>query len=251
VATGSYWCSNGGVSIEDLGKREPGTPVGRRVVLGMLGLGVAGVAVGASAQKVVTRALGPVGSQVGGLIPAAGGFRYYSVVNSVKHLTPETYKLSVTGMAAHPRSFTFAELQTMPQTQITKDFQCVTGWRVPGVQWSGVALPDLLDAVGTDRGATAVRLHSFDGAYTESLTMDQARRRDVLVATTMLGAPVTYDHGGPVRLFVAPMYGYKSVKWLGGIELTNKVVPGFWERRGYDVDAWVGRSNGRDDAPTS
>ncbi|MCW2918399.1 MAG: oxidoreductase molybdopterin binding [Actinomycetia bacterium] len=216
----------------------------------MLGLGAVGIAVGASAQSAVTRVLGPVNSQVGGLIPAAGGFRYYSVVDSVKRRTPETYKLNVTGMVTSPRSFTFAELQAMPQTQITKDFQCVTGWRVPGVQWSGVALPDLLDAVGVDPKATAVRFHSFDGAYTESLTMVQARRRDILVATTMLGAPVTHDHGGPVRLFAAPMYGYKSLKWLGGIELVNKVVPGFWEVRGYDVDAWVGRSNGRDDAPT-
>jgi DMSO/TMAO reductase YedYZ molybdopterin-dependent catalytic subunit len=225
--------------------------VGRRIVLGMLGLGAVGIAVGASAQSAVTRVLGPVNSQVGGLIPAAGGFRYYSVVDGVKRRTPETYTLNVTGMVTSPRSFTFAELQAMPQTQITKDFQCVTGWRVPGVHWSGVALPDLLDAVGVDPKATAVRFHSFDGAYTESLTMDQARRRDILVATTMLGAPVTHDHGGPVRLFAAPMYGYKSLKWLGGIELVNKVVPGFWEVRGYDVDAWVGRSNGRDDAPTS
>jgi DMSO/TMAO reductase YedYZ molybdopterin-dependent catalytic subunit len=239
------------VSIEDLTEHEAGTPVGRRIVLGMLGLGVAGVAVGASVQKVVTKALGPVGSEVGGVIPAAGGFRFYTVTGSVKRLTPQTYKLSVTGMAAHPRSFTFAELGAMPQTRLTKDFQCVTGWRVPGVRWSGVALPDLLDAVGADPKATAVRFHSFDGTYTESLTMDQARRRDVVVATTMLGAPVTHDHGGPVRLFVAPMYGYKSLKWLGGIELTDKVVPGYWERRGYDVDAWVGRSNGLDDAPTS
>ena len=67
----------------------------------------------------------------------------------------------------------------------------------------------------------------------------------------MLGKPVTRSHGGPVRLYVAPMYGYKSVKWLGGITLVPEVVPGFWEQNGYDVDAWVGRSNGRDDAATS
>ena len=68
----------------------------------------------------------------------------------------------------------------------------------------------------------------------------------------MLGAPVSRDHGGPVRLYVAPMYGYKSCKWLGGITLANKVTPGYWEDEGYDVDAWVGKSNGRDDdAPTS
>ena len=53
-----------------------------------------------------------------------------------------------------------------------------------------------------------------------------------------------------MRLYVAPMYGYKSLKWLGGIELTASVQPGYWEVRGYDTDAWVGGSNGRNDAPT-
>ena len=54
-----------------------------------------------------------------------------------------------------------------------------------------------------------------------------------------------------MRLYVAPMYGYKSIKWLDSIEAVADVVPGYWERRGYDTDAWVGGSNGRDDAPTS
>jgi DMSO/TMAO reductase YedYZ molybdopterin-dependent catalytic subunit len=96
-----------------------------------------------------------------------------------------------------------------------------------------------------------VHFTSFDGEYSESLTLEQARRDDVLVALSMLGKPVTHDHGGPVRLFVAPMYGYKSAKWLSGISLTRTVETGYWESRGYDVDGWVGRSNGRDDASTS
>jgi DMSO/TMAO reductase YedYZ molybdopterin-dependent catalytic subunit len=132
-----------------------------------------------------------------------------------------------------------------------RDFQCVTGWRVPDVPWVGVRLRHLLDLAGPSRDADAVRLTSFDGTYTESLTLEQARRPDVLVALQMLGAPLTHDHGGPVRLYVAPMYGYKSVKWLSGIELTRGVVPGYWEGSGYEIDGWVGTSNGRTDDPTS
>lgn len=229
---------------------ESGTPVGRRVVFGMLGLGVAGIVAGRSLTDAVQKAAKPLGPGVSGLIPAAGGFRYYSVVDHVDYRTAANYTLSVTGMAKNPRTFTFAELQSLPQTRLTRDFQCVTGWRVPKVDWAGVALPDLMAAVGVEPRATAVRIRSFDGAYTESLTMAQAQRRDILVATSMLGGPISNDHGGPVRLFVGPMYGYKSLKWLGGIEFTDKVTPGYWEEQGYDVDAWVGRSNGRDDAPT-
>ncbi|HMC71434.1 MAG TPA: hypothetical protein VKJ07_19915 [Mycobacteriales bacterium] len=54
-----------------------------------------------------------------------------------------------------------------------------------------------------------------------------------------------------MRLLVAPMYGYKSCKWLSQVKVTPKLVPGYWEQLGYDQEAWVGRSNGRRDAPTS
>jgi DMSO/TMAO reductase YedYZ molybdopterin-dependent catalytic subunit len=80
--------------------------------------------------------------------------------------------------------------------------------------------------------------------------MEQARRNDVLVVDTLGGKPIGRAHGGPVRLLVAPMYGYKSCKWLSEIRVTSTLKPGYWEEVGYDQDAWVGRSNGRSDAPT-
>jgi DMSO/TMAO reductase YedYZ molybdopterin-dependent catalytic subunit len=108
-----------------------------------------------------------------------------------------------------------------------------------------------LDVAGVQPQARAVQFTCFDGTYTESLTLEQARRPDVLVALRMQDRDITHAHGGPVRLYVAPMYFYKSAKWLSGITLTSEVKPGYWEQYGYDVDAWVGHSNGRDDAPTS
>jgi DMSO/TMAO reductase YedYZ molybdopterin-dependent catalytic subunit len=235
---------------------EQGRPVGRRIVLGMLGLGALGIVFGKQLQSAQSDVLAPVVAHdptgLSDLLPAVDRFRYYNVTDSTPLRTAETYRLTVGGLVDRPATLTLADLQAMTQTSLIKDFQCVTGWRVPQVHWSGVALPDLLDYVGVQKGATALRFVSFDGAYTESLTLAQAQRRDVLIALQMLGAPVTRDHGGPVRLYVAPMYGYKSCKWLGGIQLASEVTPGFWEGEGYDVDAWVGKSNGRgDDAPTS
>ncbi|HEV3402461.1 MAG TPA: molybdopterin-dependent oxidoreductase, partial [Acidimicrobiales bacterium] len=121
---------------------------------------------------------------------------------------------------------------------------------VQDVKWVGVRLADLLDRAGVKEGAQGVTFRSFDGIYTDTLTMDQARRGDVIVAYEMEGKPVTSSHGGPARLYVAPMYGYKSIKWLERVEVTEgPPAPGFWEERGYDVDAWIGSSNGRDDPP--
>ena len=230
-----------------------GRPVGRRLVLGMLGLGAVGMVVGSRVQDALGGAISAVQrvdpTGITALVPGGSGFQYYSVTDHQPTIDPGTYRLTVGGLVDAPRSFTLQELAGFPQTDLVRDFQCVTGWRVRSVPWSGVRLSDLLSHVSPSSGATALRLTSLDGAYTESLTLEQANHPDMLVATRMLGAPVTSDHGGPVRLYAAPMYGYKSLKWLGGIELVAAVQPGYWERRGYDVDAWIGRSNGRADAP--
>ena len=138
----------------------------------------------------------------------------------------------------------------MTPTTLHRDFQCVTGWRVPDVEWRGVLLRDVLDRAGVQPKAKALQFISFDGTYTESLTLDQARRSDVLVAYELEGKQLSREHGGPVRLYVAPMYGYKSCKWLESIRVVDAVRPGYWEHLGYDVDGWVGKSNGRDDEST-
>ncbi len=236
-------------------RETSGAPVGRRVVLGLLTAGVAGVLGGGALEKGLAAVLGPIENHdptgLVSMIPVGNTFRFYSVSSGVPPVDAASYRLDVTGLVATPGSHTLADLQAMPQTELVRDFQCVTGWRVPEVRWSGVRLADLIDSAGPTSEATAVRFTSFDHTDTESLTLEQARRADVLVALRMLDAPVTHDHGGPVRLYVAPMYGYKSLKWLSGIELTREVVPGYWEHRGYSVDGWVGGSNGRRDAPTA
>ena len=224
----------------------PRVAVGRRVVLGMAALGALGVAVGSQVQRAVGDFLG---SGLGGFLPGGNRFRIYTITGSFPVVKPADYRLRVTGRVERPTVLTLDDLLAMPQTRLVKDFQCVTGWRVPAVHWEGVRLADILDLVGAKSTAIALSFYSYDGADTESLTLDQARLSDVIVAHSMLGAPITTEHGGPVRLYVAPMYGYKSLKWLSEIRLVDKVDPGFWERNGYAVNAWVGASNGRDDAP--
>jgi len=223
--------------------------VGRRVVLGMLGVGAVGVVLGRQAQEAITTTVNATAPDLGSVLPAAGGFRIYTVTGGYPEMDPADYRLDVTGNVATPLSLSMDDLASLPQTQMTKDFQCVTGWRVDDVPWSGVLLSDVLAAAGATLTSSALRFFSFDGEYTESLTMEQGLRDDVLVASSMYGKPITREHGGPVRLYVAPMYGYKSLKWMSGIEVVDEVIPGYWEVRGYDIDAWVGASNGRSDEP--
>jgi DMSO/TMAO reductase YedYZ molybdopterin-dependent catalytic subunit len=234
---------------------DKGSPIGRRVVLGMLGLGAAGVVVGSRVQNVLNDAIAPLQKAdptgLTGLLPG-DYFRIYTVTDGYPEQTAAQYRLVVDGLVNKPLELTLSDLQQMPATSLVKDFQCVTGWRVTGVHWKGVLLSTVLAEAGVQATAAALRLGSFDGVYTESLTLSEAHRQDVIVAYEMNGAPVSTEHGGPVRLYVAPMYGYKSIKWLSYIKVVDKVIPGYWETEGnYSVEAWVGRSNGRNDPPVS
>ncbi len=233
---------------------EVGRPIGRRLVLGMLGLGAVGVVAGKTVQDGISAALAPVQrldpTGLTGLLPG-NYFRIYTVTSGYPYESPQDYRLTVDGLVDRPLKLSLADLQAMAPTRLVRAFQCVTGWRVPGVHWEGVLIADLLDRAGVAAQGTALRFESFDGTYTESLTIDQARRPDVMAAYSMSGAPLGREHGGPVRLYVAPMYGYKSIKWLSRIEVVDRVEPGYWEQvGGYAVNAWVGRSNGRNDPPT-
>jgi DMSO/TMAO reductase YedYZ molybdopterin-dependent catalytic subunit len=232
-----------------------GKPIGRRVFLGMLGFGAGGILWGSKVQRVISSALAPVTAAdptgLSSFIPAAGGFRFYSVIGYFPHRADADYRLKVTGLVDKPLDLSLADLKAMAPTGLTKDFQCVTGWRVADVDWTGVKLADVLAAAGLKPEAKALTFQSFDGTYTESLTLDQGRRDDVIVAYEMQGKPVSSAHGGPVRLYVAPMYGYKSCKWLSEIQVVDAVEAGYWENRGYDTDAFIGKSNGRDDAPVA
>lgn len=218
-------------------------PTSAGAVLGMAALGAAGIAFGASIDNAVggtlTRISNDLGS-LGALVPGADEFRIYTVTGSIPVISPAAYRLRVDGMVKRPLDLALGDLRAMRRTRLVHYFQCVTGWRVPSVHWEGVRLSEILSQAGATESATALRFFSGDGVYTESLTISQAMLPDVLVADRMIGDDVTADHGGPVRLYVAPMYGYKSIKWLDRIEVTDTVTPGYWENFGYPVNGWIG-----------
>ena len=213
------------------------------MVLGLAGLGVAGVLGGGALSRQLSDWLAPVmlrdPTGLLATLPLGPVFRYYSVTGPVEPRDAATYRLEVGGLVDRPSTYTLADLEAMPQTSFTSDFHCVTGWVVPAVPWVGVRLGDLIDLAGPTAAAGAVRFTSFDGVYTESLTLEDARRDDVIVALRMLDEPVTHDHGGPVRTHASSMYGYKGTKWLSAIELTAEEEPGYWEERGYDIDGTI------------
>jgi len=214
--------------------------IGRAGFLGLLGAGALGLFFARDATGLLNSA---VPKSVSAIIPTSG-WRIYTVGASMPNIAPAAYRLRVDGLVDSPKSFTLADLKAMPRAEQISSFHCVTGWVVSNVHWAGVRIADVLHAAGAKSNVSALRFVSAEVPYDDSLTLKQALLPDVMLAYEMDGKPLRREHGAPVRLVIPDMYGYKSVKWVNHIELGTATQPGYWEQHGYDVDAWLGRSNG-------
>ncbi|MGJ4966194.1 sulfite oxidase-like oxidoreductase [Bradyrhizobium sp. HKCCYLRH3061] len=155
-------------------------------------------------------------------------------------VTSERWRLDVYGAVENPLFWDWTAFRAQEQRQFTSDIHCVTTWSRYDNQWEGLATRDLLAACRPRDGADFVVLHSYDG-YTTNLTLEDFAAEDALLAHGWSGAPLTREHGGPVRVVVPHLYFWKSAKWLKAIEFLDSDKPGYWEVRGYHNrgDPWA------------
>ncbi len=137
------------------------------------------------------------------------------------------------------KSWTWAEFNALPQTDLTRDIHCVTTWSKFDTRWSGVLIDDLFDSAEVDPPTQHILAHSFDG-YSTNVPLADLINSKAMVALRYDGEPLEADHGGPARLLVPHLYFWKSAKWLKGLQFTQREEAGFWELRGYHIygDPW-------------
>jgi len=142
-------------------------------------------------------------------------------------------------LVEQPLRFTWPEITGLPQVELVRDFHCVTRWSRYDNRWRGVAFREVLKRVQLEPGAAFVLVHAEQG-YTANVPLVDLDRDDVLFATHHDGEPLTADHGYPMRLVVPHLYGWKSVKWVRGLEFLDHDAAGFWEQNGYHMhgDPW-------------
>jgi DMSO/TMAO reductase YedYZ molybdopterin-dependent catalytic subunit len=190
-------------------------------------------------SRVVLGSLGGSGP-VGQTADALPDFVPYTVVDGYPRIARSEWRLHVQGFGAD-RVLTWDDFSALPMTEIVFNFRCVTGWDVPGVRARGVQLEPFLTSLGWDpREQPWLLFYSGDGVYTESLSAEQVRAFQPLLAAWFDGAPLPVSQGYPVRLLVPGMYGYKSIKWLVGIRAAKADELGYWEVRGYPENAYIG-----------
>ena len=148
-----------------------------------------------------------------------------------------TWSFAVDGALEASRTWTWDELNALPQETFTVDIHCVTKWSKLGTSWTGVSVDTLLENVATEAEHVSVWA---DGGYTTNLPLEDVTDGKAWIVHSFGGEPLEPAHGGPARLLVPHLYFWKSAKWVNGLTLMDNDDPGFWEQAGYNLhgDPW-------------
>jgi DMSO/TMAO reductase YedYZ molybdopterin-dependent catalytic subunit len=148
----------------------------------------------------------------------------------------EDWRLHVTafGATSPATALTMADIRSLPRYDQTIDFKCVEGWSVV-TQFAGARLSDFTAkfAPGSEK-AECVGMKTPNAEYYVGLDMPSALHPQTLLAYEMNGAPLTDEHGAPLRLVIPVKYGIKNIKRIGSIEYTDTRPKDYWAERGYD-----------------
>ena len=160
--------------------------------------------------------------------------------NSIKgpqKVNASTYRLQITGLVNRTVEYTYDEvLSRFDRYQKVITLNCVEGWSVK-ILWEGFLVNDLLAEAGVNSSAVAVIFYAYDG-YSTMLPLDYLTSKNIIIAYKMNGLTLPPERGFPFELVSESQYGYKWIKWVTKMELTdNPNYLGFWESRGYPNNA--------------
>ena len=156
-------------------------------------------------------------------------------IEGVQRIDPEAYLLRIDGLVEQTQSLTYATLQEMPHVKKLVTLHCVEGWSVTAL-WEGIPVSDLLQQVAPTAAAYTAIFHAHDG-YTTSLPLNTIFERNLIIADRINDITLPPKRGFPFQLVAEDKWGYKWIKWITRIELSNDPsYRGFWESRGYNND---------------
>ena len=143
-----------------------------------------------------------------------------------------TYGLFVGGLADRERHFSWQEILRMPKSKVNCRLTSVSGWSVRA-DWEGIKWKDFLKEITINPQSSHVRFTAIGGNYTTVVGFRDLENPGVILAYGVNGEPIEPDYGGPLRMLIPNLWGYKSCKWLGRIDFINQMEGGYWEDRGY------------------
>jgi len=161
-------------------------------------------------------------------------FRENSIAGP-QNVSLEDYELEITGLVDKPLTLTYDQVLDRKQYSKVVTLHCVEGWDAT-ILWEGVLLEDLLNQADAQGSAVTVIFHAADG-YTSSLPLEYVRQNKIMLAYRMNGVELPPERGFPFQVVAESKWGYKWVKWVTKIELSDDPnYRGYWESRGYNND---------------
>jgi DMSO/TMAO reductase YedYZ molybdopterin-dependent catalytic subunit len=171
-------------------------------------------------------------------LPLDTFFREYdNSIRGPQAVDIEEYRLEITGLVAEPQSLTYHQVLELPPSTRAITLYCVEGWK-ERLLFEGVRLADLLALATPQEGAATLILHAVDG-YSTSLPYADVERLDLMLAAKINGRVLDEMRGFPFQLVAESKLGYKWIKWVNRIEISDQPYRGFWEQRGYSNEAEV------------
>jgi DMSO/TMAO reductase YedYZ molybdopterin-dependent catalytic subunit len=161
--------------------------------------------------------------------------RYNGALGLETEITASDWRLNVTGIGGGS-ALTIDQIRAMPRTEMITEFKCIEGWSTI-VQWAGVRFSDLVAAFGgglPNDLPRYVAMKTPDEKYYVGWDIEAIMHPQTLLAYEMNGAPLTNEHGAPLRLASPTKYGIKQIKRIGSIEFTNERPRDYWAENGYD-----------------
>ncbi len=161
-------------------------------------------------------------------------------ISGPQYVDAENYRLVVTGLVDSPQENTYDEVVSNHQIyRKIVTLYCVEGWKAT-ILWEGVLVKDLVAEAQVDPDATVVVFYAYDG-YATSLPLEYIVDNNILLAYRMNNVTLPPERGYPFQLVAESQWGYKWIKWVTAIELSdNEEFRGYWESRGYPNDADLG-----------
>jgi DMSO/TMAO reductase YedYZ molybdopterin-dependent catalytic subunit len=156
--------------------------------------------------------------------------------NSIKgpqYVNINNYTLKITGLVEKPINYSYDELlENFLQYNKVVTLFCVEGWNVK-ILWKGLLVKDIINVSKPYSNATIVIFHAYDG-YTTSLPLNYIIDNNIIIAYKMNNVTIPPERGFPFQLVAESKWGYKWIKWITTIELSDNVdYEGYWESRGY------------------
>jgi len=159
-------------------------------------------------------------------------FRENSIAGP-QYINESDYRLQVYGLVETPKNYTYGEaLSKYTAYSKVVRLDCVEGWSV-NILWEGILVRDILADSDPKEEANTIIFHAYDG-YTTSFPIEYFDDNDILMAYRMNNVTIPPERGYPFMLVAESKWGYKWIKWITGIEVSDdEGYRGYWESRGY------------------